>query len=348
MTYLKETIFYGNTLFSYIIAFSILFISALIIIILNVIIVRLLHKLDEKDGVVFITNLIKSIKKRLYPIIFIISLAIALSTLKLPAIMSKHITKTTAFIITVFFVFFICDLLTNFFENYLSKKNMSISGGIVTIFKIVIWTLGILTILSNMGVNVNTFIAGLGVGGIAIAFAAQSIIADLFNYFVIIFDKPFIKGDFIQVGADSGTVEYIGVKTTRIKRNSGEQLLISNTNLISSRIQNYRILEKRRRYAIIGVEYSTPIKKLKLIPNIIKSVIENTEGTEFYSARFMEFGESSLNFEIIYHILSPDYTKYTEIVENINYKIAEEFEKLKVNFAFPSRTLYVNMEKDKK
>lgn len=344
MEYLKETTFYNNTLFEYIIAIVILLIAVAFTIALNIFIVRIIHKLDEKDGVIFVKNIIKSIQKRLYPIIFIISLAIALLTLKLPKVVSDNIGKTTLFLITVFIVLFICDFLTNFFENYLSRKNMNISDGIITIFKILIWTIGILTIMSNLGFNVNTFIAGLGIGGVAVAFAAQSIISDLFNYFVIMFDKPFVKGDFIQIGTDLGTVEYIGIKTTRIRRNSGEQLLISNSNLISSRIQNYRLLEKRRYYATIGVEYSTPVEKLKIIPDTIKRSVKSFDDTEFYSARFTQFADSSLNFEVIYYVLSPDYVKYVETVEKINYTIIENFEKIKVNFAFPSRTIYINSE----
>ena len=201
-----------------------------------------------------------------------------------------------------------------------------------------------MTILSNLGVNVNTFIAGLGIGGVAVAFAAQSIIADLFNYFVIVFDKPFLKGDYIQIDQDLGTVEYIGVKSTRIRRNSGEQLLISNTNLLASRIQNYRVLEKRRKYMMVGVEYSTPLEKLKMIPDVVKKIIESTENTEFYSARFIEFADSSLNFEVIYHVTIPDYAEYVRIVEDVNYKLVDEFNKLGINFAFPSRTIYMSKE----
>ena len=177
----------------------------------------------------------------------------------------------------------------------------------------------------------------------AVAFAAQSIIADLFNYFVIVFDKPFLKGDYIQIDADKGVVEYIGIKSTRIRRNSGEQLLISNTNLLASRIQNYRILEKRRQYMMLGVEYSTPLEKLKVIPDILQTIIE-TNDTEFVSARFIEFADSSLNFEVIYYVNTDDYNEFVRVVEDINYKIIDEFNKLGVGFAFPSRTLYISKE----
>lgn len=345
MQYLKDTVFWNNTLFQYLVAVGILIISIISMRLALIFILKILLKLNTKFQSPFVVDLTKSIKSRTKPIIFIASLAIARIGLNLPKEASGYFGKVVVVFIIVFSTLFICDVITNFTNNYLSKKkDVVISDGIVTILKVLVWVIGFLTILSNLGVNVNTFITGLGVGGVAVAFAAQSIIADLFNYFVIVFDKPFLKGDFIQVDADKGVVEYIGIKSTRIRRNTGEQLLISNTNLLSSRIQNYRILEKRRQYMVLGVEYSTPLEKLKVIPSIIQSVIESTNNTEFYSARFIEFADSSLNFEVIYHVTIPDYAEFVKIVEDINYKIIDEFNKLGVGFAFPSRTLYISKE----
>ncbi|MEI0611536.1 mechanosensitive ion channel family protein [Brachyspira pilosicoli] len=345
MEYLKETVFYGNSLFKYLIAL-ILFISSFAIMRIGLLIlVRLLMTVNVKFQNSFFAALAKSVKRRSLPVIFVASLAIGKSTLVLPKVLGGYWGKILAVCIIVFSVLFICDIITNFTENYLSqKKNVIISDGIVTLIKVLVWIIGILTILSNVGVNVTTFITGLGIGGVAVAFAAQSIIADLFNYFVIVFDKPFLKGDFIQIDQDLGTVEYIGIKSTRIRRNSGEQLLISNTNLLASRIQNYRVLEKRRKYMVLGVEYSTPLETLKKIPDLVKSIIESESSTTFYSARFVEFADSSLNFEVIYYVNIPDYAEFVKVVESINYKLVEEFAKINANFAFPSRTLYISKD----
>ncbi|AEM21635.1 mechanosensitive ion channel [Brachyspira intermedia PWS/A] len=345
MQYLKETIFWNNSLLQYLIAVGVLIISIISMRLALLFLLKILLKLNTRFQSPFVIDLTKSIKKRTKPIIFIASLAIARIGLTLPKEESSYFGKIVVVFIIVFVTLFICDIITNFTNNYLSKKkDVVISDGIITILKALVWIIGFLTILSNLGVNVNTFITGLGVGGVAVAFAAQSIIADLFNYFVIVFDKPFLKGDLIQVDMDKGVVEYIGIKSTRIRRNTGEQLLISNTNLLASRIQNYRILEKRRQYMLLGVEYSTPLEKLKVIPNIIQTIIESTSNTEFYSARFIEFADSSLNFEVIYHITIPDYAEFVKIVEDINYKIIDEFNKLGVGFAFPSRTLYISKD----
>ncbi|WP_304332717.1 mechanosensitive ion channel family protein [Brachyspira innocens] len=344
MEYLKETIIWNNSLLKYLISIIVFAVSLIAMNIVLILFLKVLLKLNTKLQNAFVLNLVKSIKKRLRPLIFIIALSFGRVGLVLPKEVSGYWAKIVVVFFIIFVVMFICDIISNFSNNYLSnKKGVVISDGIITILKALVWVIGFLTILSNLGVNVNTFIAGLGIGGVAVAFAAQSIIADLFNYFVIVFDKPFLKGDYIQIDADKGVVEYIGIKSTRIRRNSGEQLLISNTNLLASRIQNYRILEKRRQYMMLGVEYSTPLEKLKVIPDILKTVIE-TNNTEFVSARFIEFADSSLNFEVIYYVNTADYNEFVRVVEDINYKIIDEFNKLGVGFAFPSRTLYISKE----
>ena len=345
MEYLKETVFYGNSLFKYLISLALFILSFAIMRISLLILVRLLVKVNVRFQNSFFFALAKSVKRRSLPVILVASLAIAKSTLVLPKVLGGYWGKILAVCIIVFSVLFICDVITNFTDNYLSqKKNVILSDGIITLTKVVVWIIGILTILSNVGVNVTTFITGLGIGGVAVAFAAQSIIADLFNYFVIVFDKPFLKGDFIQIDQDLGTVEYIGIKSTRIRRNTGEQLLISNTNLLASRIQNYRVLERRRKYMVLGVEYSTPIETLKKIPDLVKSIIESESSTTFYSARFVEFADSSLNFEVIYYVNIADYAEFIKVVENINYRLVEEFAKINANFAFPSTTVYLSKE----
>ena len=345
MEYLKETVFYGNSLFKYLISLALFIASFAIMRIGILLLVRLLIKVNVRFHNSFFAALEKSVKRRSLPVIFVASLAIGKSTLVLPKVLGGYWGKILAVCIIVFSVLFICDIITNFTDNYLSqRKNVIISDGIVTLTKVLVWIIGILTILSNVGVNVTTFITGLGIGGVAVAFAAQSIIADLFNYFVIVFDKPFLKGDFIQIDQDLGTVEYIGIKSTRIRRNTGEQLLISNTNLLASRIQNYRVLERRRKYMVLGVEYSTPLETLKKIPDLVKSIIESESDTTFYSARFIEFADSSLNFEVIYYVNIADYAEFVKVVEKINYKIVEEFAKINANFAFPSTTVYVSKD----
>ena len=195
--------------------------------------------------------------------------------------------------------------------------------------------------LDNLGVNVSALIAGLGVGGIAVALAVQNILGDLFASFSIVLDKPFVIGDFIIVENFLGTIEHIGLKTTRVRSLSGEQLIFSNTDLLKSRIRNYKRMYERRIVFSIGVVYQTSHEKLTKIPNIIKHIINQQEQTRFDRAHFKEYGPYALNFEIVYWIENPDYNIYMEIQQAINLKIFQQFESEGIEFAYPSQSLYI-------
>jgi small-conductance mechanosensitive channel len=215
-------------------------------------------------------------------------------------------------------------------------------GGIMVVVNITFWAIGLLLFLSNLGYNVTTVLTGLGIGGIAIALAAQNILGDLFNYFVIFFDRPFEVGDFITVDDKKGTVEYIGIKTTRLRSLSGEQIIISNSNLTSSRIHNYKRLESRRVLFTIGVVYGTPLEKMKRIPEMIKAIIEKHEFTNFDRVHFISYGDFSLNYEVVFFVDNPHYHIYMDILQQINFDIYEQFAAEKIDFAFPTQTLVFN------
>jgi small-conductance mechanosensitive channel len=149
-------------------------------------------------------------------------------------------------------------------------------------------------------------------------------------------------GDFIIIGEYLGTVEYIGIKTTRIRSLSGEQLVFSNTDLTDSRVRNYKRMAKRRVSFRFGVTYQTPLDKLKEIPKIVENIIKNIDDTIFDRTHFVSYGDFSLIFEVVYYILGSDYNKYMDIQQKINLGIKEEFEKLNVEFAYPTQTIYLN------
>lgn len=213
--------------------------------------------------------------------------------------------------------------------------------GLMIVIKILIWATGLVFLFDNLGYDVTAIIAGLGIGGIAIALAAQNILGDLFNYFVIFFDRPFEIGDFIVLDTKSGNVEHVGIKTTRIKSISGEQIIISNTDLTNSRLHNFKRMEKRRILFNLGVTYQTSPEKLKQLPDLIKSVIDSEEFAEFDRAHFAAYGDFSLNFEIVYFVTQPDYKVYREVQQSINFKLYEAFAKLGVEFAYPTQTIFV-------
>ena len=180
----------------------------------------------------------------------------------------------------------------------------------------------------------------MGIGGIAIALAAQTILGDLFSYFVIFFDRPFQIGDFIIVEDNMGTIEYIGIKTTRIRTLSGEQLICSNTYLTNSRIHNYKRMEERRIVFKLGVTYQTTSEIVKEIPVIVKEIIESTKDVRLDRGHFSGFGDFSLDFEFVYYILSADYNVFMDKQQEIYHRILCRFESEKIDFAYPTQTLY--------
>lgn len=207
--------------------------------------------------------------------------------------------------------------------------------------KLALWSVILLLALDNLGFDVTALVTGMGIGGLAIALAAQNILGDLFASLSILLDKPFVVGDFIIVGDLLGSVEKIGLKTTRVRSLHGEQLIFSNNDLLNSRIRNFKRMYERRILFGIGVVYQTPYELVAEIPSILKDVIEREELVRFDRAHFKEYGDSSLNFEIVYWVKSPDYNTYMDIQQRINLGIFQSFEKKGIEFAYPTRTLHI-------
>ncbi len=206
--------------------------------------------------------------------------------------------------------------------------------------KIILWIGAVLFILSNLGINITSLVAGLGIGGIAIAFALQNILNDLFSSFAIYFDKPFVIGDFIKVGDKAGVVEKIGIKTTRIRALQGEEIVISNRELTSTQIQNFKRMQERRVVFSFGVVYETPNRLLKRIPKIIEKIISSVEFVRFDRAHFSQFDDSALSFEVVYYVGTSVYSKYKDINEKILLSVKEKFEKEGIEMAYPTRVVY--------
>lgn len=203
-----------------------------------------------------------------------------------------------------------------------------------------IWSIVFVLVLSNFGINVTAMIAGLGIGGIAIGLAAQGIFADLFGSMAIVFDKPFVQGDFIVFGEESGTIENVGIKSTRIRALSGEQIVLSNASLLATTIHNYQRLHERRIVFSFGVTYQTPYGQVRQISDVVRRMIEQASGTRFDRCHFKSFGDSALEFEAVYYVLSPDYARYMDIQQGINLEIMRRFEEMEVEFAYPTQTVF--------
>ncbi len=202
-----------------------------------------------------------------------------------------------------------------------------------------LWTVLLLLLLDNLGVRVTALVAGLGVGGVAVALALQNVLGDLFASLAIALDKPFQIGDFIIVDQYLGTVEHIGLKTTRIRSLWGEQVVFPNSDLLQSRIRNFKRMAERRVVFTLGVVYRTPYEVLARLPGLLREIVEAQPGVRFDRAHFKEFGDSALVFEVVYYVLDPDYNRYMDMQQAINLEIVRRFREEGVEFAYPTRTV---------
>ena len=214
-------------------------------------------------------------------------------------------------------------------------------GSVGFLIRFGVWATFTMLALDNLGVDVAPLVASLGIGGFALALALQGVLADLFASLTIVFDRPFAVGDYIQVGDLAGTVQHVGLKSTRIQAVTGEQLVFSNSDLLSSRIQNFQLRKERRCAFTLGVTYDTPPDKLERIPDLIREIIESREQIRFDRSFFMSLGDSSLNFETVYHVLVADFQTYGETHNAINLAIMRRFAEEGIEFAYPTQTVYV-------
>lgn len=222
-------------------------------------------------------------------------------------------------------------------------RAMAGSLGIIGfIVNVVIWSIVILLTLDNLGVDVTALVAGLGIGGVAVALAVQNILSDLFASLSIALDRPFVVGDFLIVDDYLGSVEYIGIKSTRLRSLSGEQIVISNADLLGSRVRNYGRMAERRVVFSTRVTYETPIDVVERIPPLIREIIESLPDTRFDRSHFAKHAPDCLEFETVYYVLSPDYNRYMDTQQAINVRLHRELDKLGVQFARPTQRILLS------
>lgn len=207
--------------------------------------------------------------------------------------------------------------------------------------ELVLLGLVVLFTLDNFGVNITTLVTGLGIGGIAIALAVQNILGDIFASVTIILDKPFVVGDYIVVGEDMGTIEDIGIKTTRVRSLSGEEIVFSNADLLKSRVHNFKRLYERRVSFNLSLSQDTPIDALAQVPEMIKDLIKKEPKMKIDRAHFVKFGESSFDFEIVYLVGTPDYNYYMDFQQKLNLDVLRGLEQMSVRLAQPVRVVKI-------
>jgi small-conductance mechanosensitive channel len=279
-----------------------------------------------------------------------LGLYLGILVLNIPAELRKWVVLGNQVILTLQLGFWGTGLISYYVNRSVADKVKEDHGEDATTLdalglmgKILLWVILSLIILDNLNIEISSLVASLGIGGIAVALALQNILGDLFASLSITLDKPFVIGDFIEVDDFAGNVEDIGLKSTRIRSLSGEELIFSNTDLLKSRIRNYKRLEKRRISFSIPVTYSTSVENLKKIPGIVEEIISPLENIQFERAHFKSMGDYSLNFAIVYHVLDPVYAFYLDTQQIINLELYQRFEREGIEFAYPTQT--VIMEK---
>ena len=342
-----DTIYFNNPLKQWLIAIAVLVISFIVIKIVLSFVKNRLKKISVRTASQVDDVIVIVLEKTSSLLILILSVFIGSQFISLIPLITTIILNALILVFLIQAAIWGNAIITFYVTDYTNKKRESDAAAATTmsavsfVGKMALYAGLVIIALDNLGFDITTLIAGLGVGGIAIALAVQNILSDLFASLSIVLDKPFVIGDFIIINEYMGTVEHVGLKTTRIRSLSGEQLVISNNDLLSSRIRNYKRMQERRIVFTIGVIYQTTKAQLEKIPTIIKDIIDKQELARFDRSHFKNFGDFSLNFETVFWVESADYNQYMDIQQSINLKIMAKFQEEKIEFAYPTQVVYV-------
>jgi len=341
--FLSQT-YYKNTVLEYITVLVMLIVGFTIIKLIKYYTKKYFMKLDAKEDK-NINFKLENVNKYIVPFLYLGVIYLSVESLTIPKSIDK-ILQTVLIIITTWFLIRFASqalkyFLTGYIENADKESDRKKIKALTSLFNVIVYVVGFLFLLDNLGINITAIATGLGIGGIAVALAAQALLGDLFSYFVIFFDRPFEIGDFISLETKSGTIEQIGIKSTKIRSLSGELIVVSNSSLTNSKIHNYKALKRRRVVFSLGIKYDTKIEQLKAIPEIISTIIARHDKIELDRCTFASYGDFSLNYEIVVFFDSPDYKEYMQTQHEINLEIFEEFGKQNIEFAFPTHTIHV-------
>jgi small-conductance mechanosensitive channel len=340
---------WGNSVEDYAVSALFFLVAVAVILVANAIILNKLRAHAAKTKTTVDDYIIRIVDRAVLPVLLFGAFYIAVQRLSLGPSAGKAIHVIGVALLTFLGIRLAVAFLYRGTETYWERKGVGPEERqkfkrLMPIIKVIIWGVGIVFLLDNLGFQISAVVAGLGIGGIAVALAAQAVLGDLFSYFSILFDKPFELGDFVIVDEYLGTVEHVGIKTTRIRSLGGEQLVFSNSDLTGSRIKNYKRMERRRVVFRFGVVYETPVEQMKAIPHLVRDIISSVDDAVVDRVHFASFGDFSLDFEVVYYVLSGDYNLYMDIQERINLAIMEEFEGRGIEFAYPTQTVFLGGE----
>lgn len=339
---------YGNSLRQWAVAGAVAAISLLLLLLIRRLTVARLDKIARRTTNQFDDLAVSLVARTPRQFLLVVALAIGSRFLALPLKVDDYVKTTFVLILLAQCGLWGSSAVSFWSHQHAERRraqadatSASTIHAIGIAAKASLWAVVMVTALAKLGVNVTALVTGLGIGGIALALAVQNVLGDLLAALAIIFDKPFDVGDSITVGETSGTVERIGLKTTRLRSVAGEQVIVSNSELLKSRIHNFRRLLERRVVLTLGVTYDTSPDLLARIPEMLEEIVSAEQPVRFERAHFSAFGESALRFETVYFVLDSDYTKYMDIQHSINLAVLQRFDKERIRFAYPTRTVLV-------
>jgi small-conductance mechanosensitive channel len=347
MPWLK-TVFLGNTLGDYLLSVILIAAGILAIWILDKTVVRGLKRLAQRTASTLDDYFFDTAEKFFLPALYVVAVYLGLKHLALSPGLVKGLRALVVILVAVQGVRFISGVVRRLLERHMRHRagseeeaelEMRSVRGILVFVNIVGWIMASILVMDNLGIKVSTFVAGLGIGGIAIALAAQAVLGDLFSYFVIFFDRPFQVGHSIKVGNFQGEVESIGIKTTRIRSLTGEIIVMSNKYLTDNQVQNYRLLQRRRALATFDLDYATPDAKLREIPALIQAIVSGLPNATLERAHLRSFEESGLRFEVVFFVEVSEYGVYMDHVQEFNLKVKQALESRGIAFAVPTRVI---------
>lgn len=343
-----DSAFYGNPVKDWLIAGGLVLVALLLLRLLIGFAARRLTAVSERTRTSLDDLIARLLTKTKLLFLFLIAVFLASLTLDLPALVALILRRVAMIALVLQGAIWTTEGVNFLLNRYRLERLEEDASAVTTmtalgfVAKVAVWTIALLLILDNFGIEVTALVTGLGIGGIAVALAVQSILGDLFASLAIVLDKPFVIGDFLKVDEYLGNVEYIGLKTTRIRSLSGEQVILSNSDLLSSRVRNFGRMYERRVVFTIGVTYQTPRQKLERIPEILREAVEGQESTRLDRTHWKGYGDSSLDFETVYFVTAPEYVLYMDIQQAINLAIHRRFEEEGIEFAYPTRTVFVH------
>ena len=338
----------NNSILAYASALGTAVLGVLAVWVLKIVVIHRLQRWAEKTETLLDDFVVIGVRRYVIPLLYFAVVDVAVHGLVLNPGVSKAISALSSVLVTIVGILLITQAIHFLIFDIFVKRQPNPDDlanrfrGVMPAVTIAIWIPGLIFLLENLGFQISAVVTGLGIGGVAVALAGAAVLNDLFSYLCITLDQPFRIGDFIVVGEMAGAIERIGIKTTRLRSVNGELLILSNKDLTDARVRNFQQMRRRRVMFRLGLAYGTPTDKLAEAPNVIRSIIESKEKTSFERSHFLQFSESSLDIETVYWVLASDYNLYMDLNQSIQLAIKREFEKRGLEFAYPTRTIYVN------